>query len=178
MIPTYPGVPSELASPSVRFLPIANTPQPRVKEAAAVAGPADAFSGRCMCGNVSYTVAAAPATPVIVCHCRDSQRQTGSAYTIVVGIPAVRLTVSGEALASYATVSDDHHQQTIRSYCSAGGSPIVTHDASEGVAFIKVGTLDDPSWATPRVEMWRSSAPPWAPRFLGTQVFKRDLTEL
>jgi hypothetical protein len=143
-----------------------------------MSGPADGFSGRCMCGKVSYKVTGGPATPVIVCHCRDCQRQTGSAYTVVVGIPADGLTVSGEALASYATVGEDHRQPTVRSYCSACGSPIVTHGAYEGLAFIKVGTLDDPAWATPRVEIWRSSAPSWTPRFAGTQVFERDPTEL
>ena len=136
------------------------------------------LSGRCMCGRVTYTTSAPPATPVIVCHCVDCQRQTGSAYTTVVGVRADRLTVSGDTLSSYATVGEDHGSQTVRSFCSGCGSPIVTHGAYDGLAFIKVGTLDDPSWAKPEVEIWRRSAPPWTPAFPGTQVFERDPVEL
>jgi hypothetical protein len=139
-----------------------------------VADAPEPLSGRCMCGRVTYTTSAPPATPVIVCHCVDCQRQTGSAYTTVVGVPADRLTVSGGTLSSYATIGEDHGCQTVRSFCSGCGSPIVTHGAYDGLAFIKVGTLDDPSWAKPEVEIWRRSAPRWTPAFPGTQVFERD----
>ena len=134
------------------------------------------LSGRCMCGEVTYTTSAPPVTPVLICHCVDCQRQTGSAYTTVVGVPAASLTVTGESLSSYATTGEDHGQPTVRSYCAGCGSPIVTHGAYPGMAFIKVGTLDDPSWATPVVEIWRGSAPPWTPEFPGTTVFERDPT--
>jgi hypothetical protein len=127
-----------------------------------------------MCGEITYETTAPPVTPVILCHCIDCQRQTGSTYTTVVGVPADSLVVSGESLASYATVGEDHGQPTVRSYCSGCGSPIVTHGAYDGVAFIKVGTLDDPSWAKPAVEIWRRSAPSWSPAFPDTQVFERD----
>lgn len=127
-----------------------------------------------MCGQITYETTAPPVSGVVICHCVDCQRQTGSAYTSVVGVPADSLTISGDSLASYSTTGSDHGQSTVRSYCSACGSPIVTHGAYEGVAFIKVGTLDDPSWATPEIEIWRESAPPWTPAFPGTQVFDRD----
>jgi len=132
------------------------------------------MSGRCMCGEATYTVSAGPATPVLVCHCVDCQRQTGSTYTVVVGVPESALTLSGEPLATYATIGEDHGQETRRTFCSACGSPIVTHGAYPDLAWIKVGTLDDPSWATPEVEIWRRSAPPWSPPFEGTRRFERD----
>ena len=127
-----------------------------------------------MCGRVTYRATGSPVGPVVVCHCVDCQRQTGSAYTIVVGVPADRLVLSGETLAEYATVGEDHGRPTVRSYCSGCGSPIVTHGAYDGLAFLKVGTLDDPSWATPEVEIWRRSAQPWTPAFAHTRVFERD----
>ena len=37
-----------------------------------------------------------------------------------------------------------------------------------GIVFIKVGTLDDPSWVKPTVHMWCAEKQPWIP--LGDEV--------
>ena len=45
-----------------------------------------ANSGRCLCGAVRYTLTADPAFSAI-CHCRDCQRFTGSAFGAIVAVP-------------------------------------------------------------------------------------------
>ncbi len=52
------------------------------------------ISGGCLCGKVRYR---AEAEPVFVglCHCRDCQKFTGSAFALVVAVPKPALTVSG-----------------------------------------------------------------------------------
>lgn len=42
------------------------------------------IKGSCLCGNVQYSSAAEPRAQV-VCHCLDCQKQTGTAFSIVVG---------------------------------------------------------------------------------------------
>jgi hypothetical protein len=32
---------------------------------------------------------------------------------------------------------------------------------------VKAGTLDDPSWLAPMLEIWTDTAQPWAPRATG-----------
>jgi hypothetical protein len=41
------------------------------------------------------------------------------------------------------------------------------------MAFVKAGSLDDASWLEPAIEVWTSSAQPWAPHFEGAQQLER-----
>jgi hypothetical protein len=125
----------------------------------------DRITGRCMCGSVSYE---ADADPVIqaVCHCSDCQRQTGSPFSVIVGVPRDALAVQGSTLASFTTIGTDHGGETERCFCSACGSPLFSYAAvAPQLAFIKAGSLDDGSWVEPGVEAWTSSAQPWSPHF-------------
>ena len=125
------------------------------------------FSGHCLCGSISYRVTAAPAMQG-VCHCTDCQRQTGTAFSIVIGVPRDALTIEGETLSSYTTVGDVHQTPTERNFCSACGSPIVSFvEGMPEFAWIKAGTLDDASWLEPAFEIFVRSAQPWAPHIEG-----------
>jgi hypothetical protein len=132
------------------------------------------LTGHCLCGRVSYTADAAPIAQV-ACHCTECQRQTSSPFSVIVGIPLDALEVQGETLASFTTIADDRGQETERWFCSACGSPIYSiSPAAPDFAFIKAGSLDDASWLQPSVEVWTSSAQPWAPSFEGAMRFERS----
>jgi len=123
------------------------------------------LTGRCLCGGVTYS---ADAEPIIqaVCHCADCQRQTGNPFSVLVVVPRAAFEVEGDTLATFATIGEDHGEETQRSFCSACGSPIFSIAAvAPELAFIKAGSLDDSSWLEPAVEAWTSSAQPWSPRF-------------
>ena len=131
------------------------------------------IKGRCMCGGVTYSSEAEPVIQV-VCHCTDCQRQTGSPFTVVVGVPRTELTVQGDTLASFTTVGEDHGGKTERNFCSACGSPLFSIAAvAPELALIKAGSLDDASWVEPAAEFWTSSAQPWSPHFEQAAVFER-----
>lgn len=131
------------------------------------------ISGRCLCGAVTYTADAEPIAQA-VCHCADCQRQSGSPFTVVIGVPRAALSLQGETLSSFSTVGDDHGQETERSFCSACGAPVFSvSGALPDVAFIKAGSLDDGSWVQPVVEVWTSSAQPWAPQLELAASFER-----
>lgn len=134
-----------------------------------------ALDGHCRCGRVTYSCD----DPVVVgvCHCTDCQRQTGTACSIVVAVPADRLEVRGDTLRIYATVGEDHGTRTNRHFCSACGSPIVSRiEALPELAFIKAGTLDDPSGLEPTVEFWERSAQAWMPALAGAERLERGAT--
>jgi hypothetical protein len=125
----------------------------------------DQLTGHCLCGSVTYRVEAGPVVQA-VCHCTDCQRQTGTAFSVVVGVPRAALSIEGSTLASFTTVGEDHGGDTERSFCSACGSPIVSFAAAAPeLAFLKAGTLDEASWLEPVVEVWSRSAQPWSPHF-------------
>jgi len=123
------------------------------------------ITGRCLCGSVTYRVEAEPVWQG-VCHCALCQRQTGTAFSVIVGVPSNALTVEGDTLASFKTESEGYESTTERRFCSACGSPIFsTIEAMQGVAFLKAGTIDDMSWFEPTAEIWTRSAQSWAPHF-------------
>jgi hypothetical protein len=138
-----------------------------------VSGEADPISGHCLCGSIRYSTDADPVVQA-VCHCTDCQRQTGSPFTVVVGVPRAALTLEGDTLASFTTIGEDHGGETERSFCSACGSPIFSVAAvAPELALLKAGTLDDGSWLEPALEVWTNSAQPWSPRFERTARSER-----
>jgi hypothetical protein len=130
------------------------------------------LDGRCLCGAVTYSSEAEPVFTA-VCHCRDCQRQHGTAFALVVGAPADAFSVQGET-ASYVTVGEDHGKDVERRFCPECGSPVFSQsEAFPGVMIVKAGTLDDTSWLEPQLEIWGSSAQPWVPEAEGRPRLQR-----
>lgn len=117
------------------------------------------MSGGCLCGKVRYSANVAPVI-TLVCHCKNCQRQAGTAFALVVGVPKAALNIDG-ALRTFEDVSTDGNP-VHRRFCPECGSPIVTDvDAMADLTFIKAGTLDDTSWLDPTMHLWCESAQPW-----------------
>ncbi len=119
-------------------------------------------SGRCACGAVTYEMSG---TPIIVhcCHCRECQRQTGSAYVINALIESDRVAVSG-ATATHVLPSPSGEGQEI-SRCEKCGTAIFSHYLIRGraISFVRAGTLDDPSSCPPDVQIFTQSKLDWVP---------------
>src|ERR1700752_3467684 len=118
------------------------------------------LDGQCLCGKVTYHCDG-EAMATLLCHCTDCQRQTGTAFSIVVGVERDALHIDGGSLGSVTTIGEDTGEAVHRQFCLACGSPIVSlPDATPDLAFIKAGTLNDSSWVAPQVEIWTRSAHP------------------
>jgi hypothetical protein len=52
------------------------------------------IEGGCLCGKVRYSADAEP-TFVGVCHCKNCQKGTGTAFAVVVALPKAQLNVDG-----------------------------------------------------------------------------------
>ena len=121
------------------------------------------LDGSCLCGKVTYSCATEPVATA-VCHCTDCQKQTGTAFSVIVAVPREALRVEGDSLASFTTVGTDSGQNVSRQFCRECSSPIASlADAMPQLAFIKAGTLDDTSWLDPQMHVWCDSAQPWVP---------------
>lgn len=116
-------------------------------------------TGGCLCGKVRYTVAGEPAFSGI-CHCRNCQRYTGSAFEPVVAYPSAAITLQGE-LKTYNDTGDSG-KAVYRRFCPNCGSGVIADaDALPGLTLVLVGGLDDPSTYNPAMEIYCSSAQPW-----------------
>jgi hypothetical protein len=118
------------------------------------------FSGRCACGAVRYSCAADPLYGMN-CHCRDCQRETGSAYAPVIGIPKAAFKVTHGTPKCFE-VTADSGSPTRRFFCADCGSPLFGEPGvTPDVVTIRVGSLDDPSAYQPTGDIYISSAQPW-----------------
>jgi hypothetical protein len=121
------------------------------------------LDGSCLCGQVTYGCAA-DALATAVCHCTECQKQTGTAFSVIVAVPRDAFHVEGESLASFTTVGTDTGKEVARQFCRECGSPIVSFsDGLPELALIKAGTLEDTSWLEPTMDVWCDSAQPWVP---------------
>jgi hypothetical protein len=121
---------------------------------------ANDLEGGCACGAVRYRLGSAPMF-VHCCHCRDCQRQTGSAFVINALIETDRITVLSGDPEPVGVPTDSgrpHHIHRCRVCRTAlwsdyGGRP--------ALRFVRVGTLDDPAALPPDVHIFTRSKLPW-----------------
>lgn len=119
------------------------------------------ITGGCLCGSVRYVSDAEPAL-VAVCHCSTCQKNTGSAFSLNIGVPSSSVSVTGKSLATYEDHTGASGKPFFRAFCSRCGSPIYGRgEAYSGITFIKAGTLDDASWVKPGIHMWCADKQPW-----------------
>ncbi len=117
------------------------------------------ITGGCLCGRVRYTATGEPAFNG-VCHCRNCQRYTGTAFEAVVVYPGDAVAIQGE-LKSYQDTGDSG-KPVFRRFCPNCGSGILAEaEALPGLKILLAGTLDDPSTFQPAMEIYCSSAQPW-----------------
>jgi len=117
------------------------------------------MTGGCLCGQIRYT-ASGDAAFNALCHCRNCQRYTGSAFETVVAFPSAAVSVQG-ALKTYNDKGDSG-KAVFRRFCPNCGSGVIAEaDALAGLTLILAGTLDDPSGFKPAMEVYCSSAQPW-----------------
>ncbi len=116
--------------------------------------------GGCQCGGIRYEVRGAP-QQVVVCHCTDCQRQSGSAFgmTLVVKEENFRLT-QGD-LKTFASNSDAGRSK-LGAFCPECGTRIYHKpEWRKGTVSVKPGTLDDTSMLKPDIHIWTGSKQPW-----------------
>jgi hypothetical protein len=115
--------------------------------------------GGCLCGQIRYSAQADPAI-MAVCHCRNCQKQAGTAFAVVIGIPKSALTIEGELKTYHDT--GESGQAVDRNFCPNCGSPITSNAAVlPELVIIKAGTLDDTSWLNPTMHVYCDSAQAW-----------------
>jgi len=127
--------------------------------------------GGCLCGKIRYTSAAEPVMTAI-CHCKNCQKQAGTAFSIIVAVPKGTLSITGPLKTYNETGSSG--KPVHRNFCPECGSPITTDvEAMPDLVFIKAGTLDDTSALAPTMEIFCDSAQPWTAGDNKLQKFAR-----
>lgn len=128
-------------------------------------------TGQCACGEVRYRLSSAPIF-THCCHCNWCQRETGSAFAVNAMIEMAKVSVAGKAPELVLTPSASGKGQAI-ARCSNCRVAVWSHYATlvSKLAFIRAGTLDDPSLAPPDVHIFTSTKQPWVILPAGAETF-------
>jgi hypothetical protein len=119
---------------------------------------------------VRYRLASGPMF-VHCCHCRNCQRQTGSAFAINLLIEADRVELlAGEPEPVDAPRDDGSAQQISR--CPRCRVAVWSHYGWPQVRFVRGGTLDDPAAVAPDVHIYTRSKLPWVTLPDGVPAFE------
>jgi hypothetical protein len=129
------------------------------------------MKGGCLCGQIRYTVDAEPAFTGI-CHCKDCQKESGTAFNIVVAVPQPAVSIQGSPKTFVTTA--DSGKKNIRRLCPNCGSTILSEpEVLPGVSILRAGTLDDTTWLKPTMEIFCDSAQSWVQLGGGMQRFPK-----
>ena len=124
-------------------------------------GEDETLEGGCACGAVRYRMAGPPLI-VHCCHCTWCQRESGSAFALNAYIEADRVTPTQGAPEMVTTPSASGKGQRF-ARCPECRVALWSHYAGAGdaVAFVRVGTLDEPGRVPPDIHIYTSTKQPW-----------------
>lgn len=122
------------------------------------------MEGQCLCGAVRYVSKTQPIA-VVVCHCINCRRQSGSAFSVNALVPEDGYSQTGE---TRIFIDEGESGMAVsRHFCGTCGTPVLTRAAAmPGFMAIKVGTLNNPENVMPAQEIYCRSALPWLPELL------------
>ena len=130
-------------------------------------------SGSCQCGDIRYL---APSTPLelYVCHCKECQKQSSSAFGISYTVPRNQFEVThGEPL-FWARVTLSGKTLTC-AFCRNCGSRLWHQSTgTPDTLNVKAGTFDAPVDLTSAVHIWVSSKLPGIEIPRGAVCFEKE----
>jgi hypothetical protein len=119
------------------------------------------LTGGCLCGEIRYEITEDTSQFFSYsCYCRACQYITGGQPNSVVYITKKILITKGKPCC-YNSKSE-FGTNISRFFCNMCGTHLYGESENyKGSTVIKVGTLDDPSFFNPKMNVWVSNAQPW-----------------
>lgn len=119
------------------------------------------YAGGCQCGQVRYELTEEPVR-VIACHCRNCQKQSGSAFGLSMRVKVDSLKVRGRI--NRFSWTTDSGNTTTGCFCpDCGGRIYNIPGSAPDLLTLKPGTLDDTSWVKPTLMVWLKRKLGWVP---------------
>ena len=114
------------------------------------------FEGGCACGTVRYRLLSKPMF-VHCCHCRDCQRQTGSAFVINALIETDRIALLSGAPQPAPVPTDSGRPHDIWRCPNCQTALWSDYGRRPALRFVRVGTLDEAASLSPDVHIFTRS---------------------
>lgn len=120
----------------------------------------EGLSGGCACGAVRYRLRARPMF-VHCCHCRDCQRQTGSAFVVNALIETDLIERLAGAPEPTPVPTDSGRPHDVWRCPDCLTALWSDYGRRPALRFVRVGALDDPAALAPDVHIFTRSKAPW-----------------
>ncbi|MGE0829705.1 MAG: GFA family protein [Hyphomonadaceae bacterium] len=132
----------------------------------------EALEGGCACGALRYRLAAAPMI-THCCHCRDCQRQVGSAFVINALIETANIVFTKSGPMRVDSLPTDSGRPHDAHRCAACATTLWSDYGRRGyMAFLRVGTLDDAAAIAPDIHIYTRWKLPWVRLPEGARQFE------
>ncbi len=119
------------------------------------------INGQCLCGQVKYELDNQPGV-MGICHCKNCQRQAGSAYSTLAAVPSPEFKFTRGQPKLYEDKDTNSGNTVQRYFCGNCGSPIYSAlSAQPDMVYLKTGTLDDTAAFKPQFQAWCDSKQDW-----------------
>ena len=129
--------------------------------------------GRCHCGQIRYEAEVDP-TAVKLCHCRDCQMLTGSAFRVIVPAPRETFELVSGVPSKYVKTADSGNKR-VHAFCPGCGAPVYSCAISDPETYsLRVGCLEQRAQLVPQRQNWCVSALPWALDLSGVEQCERQ----
>ncbi|MDG1444671.1 MAG: GFA family protein [Pseudomonadales bacterium] len=118
-------------------------------------------TGQCLCGEIKYEIENTP-TMTGVCHCKNCQRQAGSAFSTLAAVPTSEFKFNSGTPKVYKDSETKSGSTVERFFCGNCGSPIYSAVPSQPDAlYLKTGTMDDTEAFVPQFHVWCDTKQNW-----------------
>jgi hypothetical protein len=128
------------------------------------------MTGSCLCRAIRYEVSV-PIAELRACHCKDCQKSSGTGGSVNAMIPSSAFRITQGTPKRYS-VTADSGRTLHRFFCGDCGSPLFSRrEIVPETTSLRIGTLDNAPPMNITVNIWTSSARPWAHIDAATQQF-------
>jgi hypothetical protein len=131
-------------------------------------------TAQCSCGALRVTVDAEPQS-VVVCHCIDCQRRTGSVFGVGAYYPKEQVSIEG-ASKIFVRPTDAGHEFTTHFCAKCGSSVYWQSGKNPGMVGVAVGAFADPAFPGPIRSVWERSSHSWVTIGVAEQHFPKGRT--
>jgi hypothetical protein len=130
------------------------------------------ITGGCHCGNIAFE-AEIDDQKVMICHCSDCQKLSGTAFrTVVISEPNGVSFTKGKAK-EYVKIAESGNERA-QGFCGNCGSALyaTTVDENNRVYGLRVGTIDQRNELIPHSQIWHRSSVPWLDKINSVTAFE------
>ena len=119
------------------------------------------ITGGCHCGELKFTARVKPEN-TLICHCRDCQRLSASAFRTAVISEPEGLTFTQGQPKEYIKIAQSGNERA-QGFCHNCGTAIYATSVGDGpkVYAIRVGAVDQCDELVPVFQIWCQSAQSW-----------------